>query len=144
MEQDNAVNAGENQVMNNNPVNAAPETTPPPAPKRRGRPPMKRAAAASSAEETEKKAPVTGDEKVKVVRSATIREAKNVSPDLPLPPPENEVIEPAVPERMDYSQAGDDDLLDAASFPPDDDDGYMPPPEPISGITAPPPISMLN
>ena len=68
MEQDNAVNAGENQVMNNNPVNAAPEATPPPAPKRRGRPPMKRAAAASSAEETEKKAPVTGDEKVKVVR----------------------------------------------------------------------------
>ena len=150
MEQDNAVNAGENQAMNNNPVNAAPagNTQPVPAPKRRGRPPLKRTAAASAASAT-KKAPVTGDEKIKVVRTANVKEQeKMMEAELPLPPPapapETEEI-PAQPTQMDYYQVGnDDDVMDAASFPPDDDDGYLPPPEPISGITAPPPISMIN
>lgn len=150
MEQDNAVNAGENQAMNNNPVNAAPaeNTQPAPAPKRRGRPPLKRTAAASAASAT-KKAPVTGDEKIKVVRTANVKEQeKMMEAELPLPPlapaPETEEI-PAPPAQMDYYQVGnDDDVMDAASFPPDDDDGYLPPPEPISGITAPPPISMIN
>ena len=150
MEQDNAVNAGENQAMNNNPVNAAPaeNAQPAPAPKRRGRPPLKRTAAASAASAT-KKAPVTGDEKIKVVRTANVKEQeKMMEAELPLPPPapapETDEI-PAPPTQMDYYQVGnDDDVMDAASFPPDDDDGYLPPPEPISGITAPPPISMIN
>ena len=150
MEQDNAVNAGENQAMNNNPVNAAPagNTQPVPAPKRRGRPPLKRTAAASAASAT-KKAPVTGDEKIKVVRTANVKEQeKMMEAELPLPPPaltpETDEI-PVPPAQMDYYQVGnDDDVMDAASFPPDDDDGYLPPPEPISGITAPPPISMIN
>ena len=150
MEQDNAVNAGENQAMNNNPVNAAPagNAQPAPAPKRRGRPPLKRTAAASAASAT-KKAPVTGDEKIKVVRTANVKEQeKMMEAELPLPPPaltpETDEI-PVPPAQMDYYQVGnDDDVMDAASFPPDDDDGYLPPPEPISGITAPPPISMIN
>ena len=79
MEQDNAVNAGENQAMNNNPVNAAPaeNAQPAPAPKRRGRPPLKRTAAASAASAT-KKAPVTGDEKIKVVRTANVKEQEKM------------------------------------------------------------------
>ena len=151
MEQDTAVNADENQAVNNSPVNDVPETaTPPPAPKRRGRPPLKRNAAPAAAETAapEKAAPVTGTEKIKVVRTATLGDkednfaATQIATPAPAPAPEKEVNEP--PQQMDFYQAGDDDAMDAASFPPDDDDGYLPPPEPISGITAPPPISMIN
>ncbi len=119
----------------------APVTPEQPAPKRRGRPP-KKLQLQKQQEEAAKQVPppaappVTGTEKLKVVRTAS-RNHEN--------PEDADFFENVQPDKLVVSTSGEDMPTAAASYPADDDDpSYIPPPEPISSITPPAPVPSID